>query len=117
MEVLKMGYLAKLVSELEIHITGFAQPGLSGYRQTAVRRSSPARGYSPTLVFWLYSWYCGVQNDYVLGFYFIIREYESIYLHRTGALFENGLDRPENRYGRYGFASFFQHFHIYHRRG
>ena len=31
---------------------------------------------------------------------------ESIYLHRSGPLLENGLDRPENRYGRYGFASF-----------
>ena len=31
---------------------------------------------------------------------------ESIYLHRSSPLVENGLDRPENRYGRYGFASF-----------
>ena len=30
----------------------------------------------------------------------------SIYLHRSGPLLENGLDRPENRYGRYGLASF-----------
>ena len=30
-----------------------------------------------------------------------------IYLHRSGPLLENGLDRPENCYGRYGFASFF----------
>ena len=30
---------------------------------------------------------------------------ESIYLHHSGHLLENGLDRPENRYGRYGFAS------------
>ena len=30
---------------------------------------------------------------------------ESIYLHRCGPFLENGLDRPENRYGRYGFAS------------
>ena len=29
----------------------------------------------------------------------------SIYLNRSGPLLENGLDRPENRYGRYGFAS------------
>ena len=29
-----------------------------------------------------------------------------IYLHRSGPLLENGLDRPENRYGRYVFASF-----------
>ena len=44
---------------------------------------------------------------------------KSIYLHRSGPRLENGLDRPENGYGRYGFASFssfFQHFHI-HRRG
>ena len=31
---------------------------------------------------------------------------ESIYPHRSGPLLEKGLDRPENRYGRYGFASF-----------
>ena len=31
---------------------------------------------------------------------------ESIYHHRSGPLLENGLDRPENRYGRCGFASF-----------
>ena len=30
----------------------------------------------------------------------------SIYLHRSGPLLENGLDRPENCYGRYAFASF-----------
>ena len=35
----------------------------------------------------------------------------------SGPLLENGLDRPENRYARYGFASFFQHFHIYRRVG
>ena len=29
-----------------------------------------------------------------------------MYLHRSGPLLENGFDRPENRYGRYGFASF-----------
>ena len=28
---------------------------------------------------------------------------ETIYLHRSGPLLENGLDRPKNRYGRYGF--------------
>ena len=33
------------------------------------------------------------------------RKNKSIYLHRGGPL-ENGLDRPENYYGRYGFASF-----------
>ena len=31
---------------------------------------------------------------------------QSIYLHRSGPLPENSFDRPENRYGRYGFASF-----------
>ena len=31
---------------------------------------------------------------------------QSIYLHRSGPLLENVLDRPENRYGRYCFASF-----------
>ena len=30
---------------------------------------------------------------------------------------EGCLDRPENRYGRYGFASFFQHVHIYRGGG
>ena len=43
------------------------------------------------------------------------REHESIYLHRSGPLLENCLDKPENRYGRYGLASFFQHIHIYCR--
>ena len=42
---------------------------------------------------------------------------QSIYLHRGGPLLENGLDRPKNRYGRYGFPSFLQHFHIYRRGG
>ena len=32
---------------------------------------------------------------------------ETIYLHRSGALLENGLDRPKNRYGRYGFPGFY----------
>ena len=45
----------------------------------------------------------------------ILRRNESIYHHRSGPLLENGLDRPETRYGRYGFASFLQHFHIYRR--
>ena len=31
---------------------------------------------------------------------------QSIYLHRSIPLLENGLDRPKNRYGRYGFPSF-----------
>ena len=31
---------------------------------------------------------------------------QSIYLHRSGPLLENDLDRRKNRYGRYGFASF-----------
>ena len=35
---------------------------------------------------------------------------ETIYLHRSGPLLENGLDRPENRYGRYGFPSFYSIF-------
>ena len=35
--------------------------------------------------------------------------------HRSGPLLENGLDRPENRYGRY--LVFFLHFHIYCRVG
>ena len=26
---------------------------------------------------------------------------------RSGPLLENGLDRPKNRYGRYGFPSFY----------
>ena len=42
---------------------------------------------------------------------------QSIYLHRSGPLLENGLDRPKNRYGRYGFPSFLQYFHIYRRGG
>ena len=42
---------------------------------------------------------------------------ESIYLHRGGPLLENGLDKPKNRYGRYGFPSFLQHVHIYRRGG
>ena len=32
---------------------------------------------------------------------------ETIYLHRSGPLLENGLERPKNRYGRYGFPSFY----------
>ena len=32
---------------------------------------------------------------------------ESMYLHRSGPLLENGLDRPKSRYGRYGFPSFY----------
>ena len=34
------------------------------------------------------------------------RAKETIYLHRSGPLLENGLDRPKNRYGRCGFPSF-----------
>ena len=30
-----------------------------------------------------------------------LRGNETIYLHRSGPLLENGLDRPKNRYGRY----------------
>ena len=47
----------------------------------------------------------------------MLRENEGIYLHRSGPLLKNGLDRPENRYGRCGFAWFFQHFHLYRRCG
>ena len=36
----------------------------------------------------------------------LCRGNESIYLHRSGPRLENGLDRPENCYGRYAFASF-----------
>ena len=32
---------------------------------------------------------------------------QSIYLHRSGPLLENGLDRLKNWYGRYGFPSFY----------
>ena len=35
-----------------------------------------------------------------------VRGNQSIYLHCSGPLLESGLDRSENRYGRYGFASF-----------
>ena len=45
-------------------------------------------------------------TEFVTKFVPVSRENESIYLHRTSPLLENGLDRPENRYGRYGFASF-----------
>ena len=38
------------------------------------------------------------------------RRNKSIYLHRSGPLPENGLDRPKNRYGRYGFPSFYSIF-------
>ena len=34
------------------------------------------------------------------------KENETIYLHHSGPLLENGLDRPKNRYGRHGFPSF-----------
>ena len=36
----------------------------------------------------------------------INRGNQSIHLHRSRPLLETGLDRTENRYGRYGFASF-----------
>ena len=43
---------------------------------------------------------------------------ETIYLHRSGPpLLENGLDRPENRYARYGFASFPAFPYLYRRGG
>ena len=35
---------------------------------------------------------------------------ETIYLHRSGPVLENGLDRPKNGYGRYGFPSFYSIF-------
>ena len=38
------------------------------------------------------------------GIYF--RGNETIYLHRSGPLLENGPDRPESRYGRYALARF-----------
>ena len=31
---------------------------------------------------------------------------ETIYLHRSGPLLENGLDNSKNRYGRYDFLVF-----------
>ena len=36
---------------------------------------------------------------------FSFNENESICLHRSGPLLENGLDRRKNRYGRHGFPS------------
>ena len=38
------------------------------------------------------------------------RGLQNIYLHRSAPLLENGLDRPKNRYGRYGFPSFYSIF-------
>ena len=35
----------------------------------------------------------------------LVRGNETIYLHRSGPVLENGLDRPKNRCGRYGFPS------------
>ena len=46
-----------------------------------------------------------------------LRGNKSIYLHRSSPLLEHGLDKRENRYCRYGFASFSKHFHIYRRGG
>ena len=43
------------------------------------------------------------MNSYFRRF----RGNQSIYLHRSGPLLENGLDRPKNCYGRYGFPSFY----------
>ena len=40
----------------------------------------------------------------------VSRGNQSIYLHRSGPLLENGLDRPKNRHGRYGFPSFYSIF-------
>ena len=42
---------------------------------------------------------------------------KSIYLHRSGPLLGNGLDRPESCYGSYRFASSSKIFHIYRRAG
>ena len=33
-------------------------------------------------------------------------EIKVMYLQRRGPLLENGLDKPKNRYGRYGFLVF-----------
>ena len=38
---------------------------------------------------------------------FWVRGKETIYLHRSGALLVNGLDRPKNCYGRYGLSGFY----------
>ena len=38
---------------------------------------------------------------------------QSIYLDRSGPLLEDGLDRPKNRYGRYGFPSFYSIFLVF----
>ena len=40
----------------------------------------------------------------------MLRGNQSIYLHRSGPLLENGLDRPKIRYGRYGFPCFYSIF-------
>ena len=51
--------------------------------------------------------FCVALCDFKLRFYCDLnRENGSTYLHRAGPLLENGLDRPEHRYGKYGFASF-----------
>ena len=44
-------------------------------------------------------------SHYMTAFKHFCRGNKSICLHRSGPLLENDLDRPENRYGRYGFAS------------
>ena len=55
---------------------------------------------------------CDVINFWPLFFVQLLvekddRGNQSIYLHRSGPLLENGLDRPKSRYGRYGFPSFY----------
>ena len=48
------------------------------------------------------------RNPQILGNEgLLFRGNQSIYLHRSSPLLENGLDRPKNRYGRYGFPSFY----------
>ena len=42
---------------------------------------------------------------------------ETIYLHRSGLLLENGPGRPENRYSRYGFPPPKKKRFIWHKRG
>ena len=42
---------------------------------------------------------------------------QSIYLHRSGPLLENDLDRPKNRYGRDMVFLVRQHCHVYRRDG
>ena len=52
----------------------------------------------------------GVVFNRLKGVAVLGRGNQSIYLHRSGPLLENGLDRPKTRYGRYGFPSFYSIF-------